>query len=222
MGESFEWNTSRFCSGSDELPDELKYSICKMFADDFMIYSRLNQENVNKLQVNLINLERWPKKWKLPFNPSKFKVMHFGKKNPKNYFVLYDRVLDTVTQEKNLGVIVDEQLKFHEHTAVASKKENQILGLIKISYSSRDPYTIKTLYKTMVRPHLEYGNAMWGPVYLGDIHKVEKIQRRATKMIYSIKNLPNNLPKNLFNKELACYEQRFHTLTLSCLRNFQK
>ena len=38
----------------------------------------------------------------------------------------------------------------------------------------------------MIRPLLEYGNAMWGPVYLGDVHKVEKIQRRATKM----KNLP--------------------------------
>ena len=126
--------------------------------------------------------------------------MHFGKKNPKNYIVLYDRVLDTVTQEKDLGVIVDDQLKFDEHTAVAAKMANQILGLIKKSYSSRDPYTITTLYKTMVRPHLEYGNAMWGPVYIGDVHKVEKIQRRATKMISSIKNLP--------------YEQRLRTLKL--------
>ena len=66
--------------------------------------------------------------------------MHFDKKNPKNYFVLYDRVLDTVTQEKDLGVIVDDQLKFHKHTAVVAKKANQILGLIKKSYSSRDPY----------------------------------------------------------------------------------
>ena len=129
--------------------------------------------------------------------------MHFGKKNPKNYFVLYDRVLDTVTQEKDLGVIVDDQLKFHEHTAVAAKKANQILGLIKKFYSSRDPYTITTLYKTMVRPHHEYGNAMWGPVYIGDVHKVEKIQRRSTKMIYSIKNL--------------LYEQRLRTLKLPSL-----
>ena len=161
----------------NDLPDKLKYSICKMFADDCTIFSRLNQENVNKLQVDLTNLERWSKKWQLPFNPSKCKVIHFSKKNPKDYFVLYDRVLDTVTQEKDLGVIVDDQLKFHEHTAVAAKKANQILGLIKKSYSSRDPYTITTLYKTMVRPHLEYGNAMWSPVYIGDVHKVEKIQR---------------------------------------------
>ena len=88
--------------------------------------------------------------------------------------MLYDRVLDTVTQEKDLGVIVDDQLKFHEHTAVAAKKANQILGLIKQSYSSRDPYTITTSYKTTVRPHLEYGNAMCGPVYLVMFIKLRK------------------------------------------------
>ena len=86
-----------------DLPDEFKYSICKMFADDCKIYRRLNQENVNKLQVDLTNLESWSKKWQLPFNPSKCKVMNFGKNNPENYFVLYDRVLDTVTQEKEFG-----------------------------------------------------------------------------------------------------------------------
>ena len=42
----------------------------------------------------------------------------------------------------------------------------------------------------MVQPHLEYGN-VGSPIYLGDIHKVEKIQRREAKMIYSIKNLPD-------------------------------
>ena len=89
----------------------------------------------------------------------------------------------------DLGVIVDGQLKFPEHTAVAVKKANQILGLIKKSYSSRDPYTITTLYKTIVRPH--------------DVHQVEKIHRRARKMIYSIKNLP--------------YEQRLRTLKLHLL-----
>ena len=47
-----------------------------------------------------------------------------------------------------------------------------------------------TLYKTVVRPHLEYGNAMRGPVYLGDVHKVEKIQKMSDK-------------NDILNKELA-------------------
>ena len=88
--------------------------------------------------------------------------MHFGKNNPKNYFVLYDRVLDTITHGKDLGVIVGDQLKFHEHAAVAAKKANQILGLIKKSYSSRDPYTITRLRILQCNV---------GSVYLGDVRR---------------------------------------------------
>ena len=115
--------------------------------------------------------------------------MHFGENNPEYYYVLNNHVLEKSEQEKDLGVIIDENLKFHAHTAAAVKIANQVLGLIKKSYHSRDSYTIKTFYKTMVRPHLEYGNAIWGPNYLGDIKILEKIQRRATKMTIAIKDL---------------------------------
>ena len=100
--------------------------------------------------------------------------MHFGKNNPEHYYVINhpehyyvinNHVLEKSEQEKDLGVIIDKNLKFHAHTAAAVKKANQVLGLIKKSCHSRDSYTIKTLYKPMVRPHLEYGNAIWGPNY---------------------------------------------------------
>ena len=49
-----------------------------------------------------------------------------------------DVCLQTVCSEKDLGVMVDSDLKFHEHTAAASKKANQVLGIIKKSYVTRD------------------------------------------------------------------------------------
>ena len=42
----------------------------------------------------------------------------------------------------------------------------------------------------MVRPHLEYGNAIWGPTYMGDLKLVEGVQRRATKLIPHLYNVP--------------------------------
>ena len=108
---------------------------------------------------------------------------------PAHYYVLNDHVLEKSEQEKDLDITIDSSLKFHAHTAAAVKKGNQVLGLIKKSYNTRDPYIIKTLYKAMVRPHLEYGNAICGRNYLGGIKKLEKIQRRATKMIIAIKDL---------------------------------
>ena len=75
--------------------------------------------------------------------------------------------------------IIDDNLNFHAHTAEASRKANQILGVRKKSYSTRDPRTISALYKAMIWPHLEYGNVIWGHYYQTNIKSLESIQRRA-------------------------------------------
>ena len=133
----------------------------------------------------------------------KSKVLHVGYQNQHNEYKLYDKILEETDVEKDLGVLIDKNLKFHEHTAAATKKVNQILGIIKRSYTSRDLKTISTLYKAMVRPHLEYGNVIWGPFYQGDILRVESIQRRATKLVPELMEMP--------------YEQRLRILNLPSL-----
>ena len=75
--------------------------------------------------------------------------------------------------------------------------------MIKKSYRTRDSLTIPTLYKSLVRPHLEYGNPIWGPFYQGDIDKLEAVQRRATKMVADQNNKP--------------YEERLKNLDLPSL-----
>ena len=48
------------------------------------------------------------------------------------------------------------------------------------------------LYKSMVRPHLEYGmqtRSVWCPYKLGDKKEIEKVQKRATKLIINFKNM---------------------------------
>ena len=52
-----------------------------------------------------------------------------------------DHRLEAVRFERDLGVIVDDELKFHMHTATATKKANQILGIIKKSYQTRGAVT---------------------------------------------------------------------------------
>ena len=174
----------------NDMPDNVKYSMCKLFADDCKLYGTVNNREDNKTQFDLTNLETWSKTWQLPFNALKCKVMHFGNRNPKHLYYLNDHILEDTQSEKDLGVIIDVKLKYHIHTAAATKKANQILGMIKKSYTTRDAKTISTLYKIMVRPHLEYSNVIWGPFYQGDIRSVETIQRRATKLIPELKDFP--------------------------------
>ena len=85
---------------------------------------------------------------------------------------------------------MDHKLKFHTHTSAAIKKANKILGLIKHSFTTLDETTLPLLYISMVRPHLKYGNVIWGPHFKEDVKAVERVQKRATRMIAKIKYLP--------------------------------
>ena len=73
-----------------------------------------------------------------------------------------------MAEEKDLGVIIDDALKFHKQTAASTKKVNNILGVMKRTFMELDFRTLPLLYKSMVRPHLEYGNVICGPHYKGD------------------------------------------------------
>ena len=186
------------------MPDEVKYNLCKLFADDCKLYGAVNDDWDNTMQIDLNSLESWSHKRQLPFNAAKCKVMHFGYSNPKRAYEMNNVILETSDHEKDLGVIIDDSLKFHVHTAAAIKNANQTLGMMKKAYTSRDHITISTLYKAMVRPHLEYGNTIWGPFSKGDMKSVESVQRRATKIINGLRN--------------KSYEERLTLLKLPSLR----
>ena len=98
--------------------------------------------------------------------------------------------LEETTCEKDLGVWIDNELSFKHHTASASKKANSILGLIRRSFKHIDCSNMSQLYKTMVRPHLEYGNTVWWPTLKCQRSELEKVQQRATKLIPELKHLP--------------------------------
>ena len=78
-----------------------------------------------------------------------------------------------------------------------------MLGLIRTVIKSLDETTIPTLFISLVRPHLEYGNVIWSPRWRKDKLEIEKVQRRATKLIPTLKDLP--------------YEERLRCLRLPSL-----
>lgn len=67
-------------------------------------------------------------------------------------------------------------------------KANSRLGMIKRSFSKLNIQGFKMLYKSMVRPILEYCSCIWNPIHIGDQKEIEKVQRRATKLIPGFKD----------------------------------
>ena len=126
----------------------------------------------------------------MPFNQKKCTVLHLGTRNCGSAYTLGNTSLASTRLEKDLGVHVDAELKFREHAASAAAKATQLLAVIRRSFSLINEITLPLLFKTLVRPHLEYGNLVWGPFNRADQRLIERVQRRATRLVENIRHEP--------------------------------
>jgi len=177
----------------NDMPEAVE-GLIRMFADDTKIFNRANTPvERQSLQDDLNRLKKWSEEWQLRFNADKCKVMHLGRGNGSQDYTMESNGTETSLQkttcEKDLGVHVDPSLKFTKHCETATNKANRILGLVRRSFDYLDAGMLRQLFKGIVRPHLEYGNSVWAPLYKKDIAIVEGVQRRATRMVPELREL---------------------------------
>ena len=172
-----------------------------MFADDLKLYRSITQPlDTTLLQHDVNTLFHWAQTWLLNLSIPKCYVMSVGNTNPN--YILDNVPLAASTCVRDLGMWIDDKLKFHEHTSVTIAKANRILALMKRSFNINMNIFLR-LYTTLVRPILEYANIAWGPTFITDQKSLEKVQRRATKMLPELYNLT--------------YAERLHLLKLPSL-----
>ena len=117
------------------------------------------------------------------FNADKCKVMQVGFNNKQAKYDMNDVQLECVSEEKDLGVIITGDLKWEKQCSEAVRKANRMLGTIKCNFIDISKETIILLYKSLVRPHLEYCCQIWSPYYKKDTKLIEGVQRRATNLV---------------------------------------
>ena len=140
-------------------------------------------EGVNRLQDDLDNFSKWARDWQMQFNVDKCKVLHLGKSNPRNKYVMDGKELEGIEVEKDLGVMVHQSLKPSVQVAAAAKKANQVLGQILRAFTYRDKEHDIKLYTSRVRCHLEYAVQTWNPWLAKDIEVLESVQKRAVRQV---------------------------------------
>ena len=101
-----------------------------------------------------------------------------GYNNPKVNYFMETTQLQEVSEEKDLGIIVSDDLKWDKQCTAAVKQANRIHGMIKRNFVDRSKETILALYKSLVRLHLEYCIPVWNPHLVKDVKLIEGVQRR--------------------------------------------
>ena len=177
----------------NDLPDGVN-SLCKIFADDTSLFSKVYDihKSASNLNGDLEKISYWAYQWKMQFNPDPNKqaneVIFSRKTNSNNLsnppIKFSNNNMSKCPHQKHLGIALDSKLNFNAHVDQKIKKCNKMIGLIRRLSISLTRNALLTIYKSFVRPHLDYGDILYDkPNNENFQNKLEKVQDRACLVI---------------------------------------
>ena len=175
----------------NELSDDLSTN-AKLLADDTSLFSVVRDINTSAAHLNndLRKISNWAFHWKMSFNPDPSKQAQeviFSRKHqkishPSIYF--NNNPIESVSSQKHLGMILDTKLNFQEHVKNILTKVNKTIGLLRKLQNILPRESSLTIFKSFVRPHLDYGDVIYDQSYNNTFHqKMESIQYNAALAI---------------------------------------
>ncbi len=174
----------------NDLPDCVKFSVTKLFADDCLLFKKITAPTDSlQLQQDLAALEKWEETWQMNFDPSKCTAIHITPSRnaaviPSSYS-LHGQTLETTPSSKYLGVTINEDLSWSKHINQTVNKGNRTVGFLRRNLRECTTNVKAATYKTMVRPVLEYASTVWDPTCQQDIAALEQVQRRAARYVFN-------------------------------------
>ena len=183
--------------------------IIKKFADDTKVGQVItSDEDRAKLQDALEALSTWATTWGMAFNVKKCKVMHIGSRNPKYQYSMGGENLVVTEEERDIGVIVTDNLKPAAQCSKAARTAQAVLGQISRAFHYRDRHVFVRLYTQYVRLHLEFSTQAWAPWTEADKKVLERVQMRAVAMVSGL--VSQDYEARLTELGLLSLEERRH------------
>ena len=183
----------------------------KQFADDLQAYSIYDTDNAQQAHLTfnsfIVHIHEWSKANLLNLSLDKVKIMHFGNNNPQIKYSIDNHQIESVDTARNLGLIMTRDLKWNTHISnkcsVALRKWYNIARTTEIT----DLEALTLLYKSLVRPILEFPSIIFNPITTTLVNLLERVQRRITRHILFKSKAVENIP----------YEKRLKLLKLDAL-----
>ena len=171
----------------NDIADGLQSNI-HLFADDVVLYlaKKTIHEAIPTVQSDLNHIESWARQWVIKFSPTKSEMMVITRRKqdlPTNMINFCGSVLRRVDQHKHLGLFISQDLCWHSHIEMISNKASNRLLLLKRLKYVLDRHTLQILYKSFIRPLLEYASAVWDNCTEYEKHKLESIQYKAALVV---------------------------------------
>jgi hypothetical protein len=177
-----------------------------MFADDVKIIGDPCQQ---ALQEDLTKVYHWTVDWELPLNVSKCLLLGSEGDRTLPLTLGMDTISTSVTrvsEVRDLGIKITNDFKPSRQCAEATRSGHWALTRLKRTVSSRKPSVLLPLYKTFVRPHLEYAVQAWAPYLKKDILAIERVQRRFTRLFPNLRE--RDYETRLYELQLFSMERR--------------
>lgn len=177
-----------FCLMVNDLPTCPKSGMCLLYADDLKLVGEIScYRDCDAFQQNLDSIQSWSNINHLYFNYDKCQVMSFTRSTSPimGRYQLNGKEIYRSQKVKDLGIVFDPKLTFHNHIQSLVKECFKKLGFV--TRNCRDfsqGHVIGLLYTSLVRSKLEYGAPIWNPNEKKYILMLEQVQKRFLRFYY--------------------------------------
>lgn len=173
----------------NDLPDYIDNSKMLLFADDSKMYRCISSPSDQiSLQHDIDQVLRWTRDWEMELNVDKCKLLVLGQTNV-HFFLDGHKILES-SGESDLGVMMHPSLRFALHIKCMIQKARRAMCLIFQKFANRNEDFLLLVWKTCLRSLLEYASVVWNPISLKCSMDIERLQRRFTRLVYRVRNLP--------------------------------
>ena len=198
-----------------------------LFADDSnLLLKGKKPEDIKQLaNGELEKIQDWFAANKLLLNADKTKLIVFSSRKcrakPQDISItLNGTVIRQVEHETFLGLELDETLKWYSHTEKIANCISKKIGMLARIKKMVSPRTLKLLYNCFILPNFTYGIPLWGGTFDKGLNRLEKLQKKAIRIITRARYMDHSEPRQkdleiLKIKDL--YKMRTNCLTYDCL-----